>query len=168
MKLIIVVSLLAILSIILFAIIVFLILMENHRKVISRYKDFVLNDIILDRYLLWFSSYIAWTIIEYGLLLAQIIIAMFTIYFTVDSISNKNSQNVSLSVMSIMVFLSAVLPLINLNIKPKKRSNGYYKGFVTLEQAIFKYQLKLINVREFLELEAKAEEYTNSVNLEDL
>ena len=149
---------------ILLALITFLGFMLNQQSKIKK-KDYPnCPDIIFNRYKLWYSSFSLWTVIEYVLILIPLFTSVATIYFATDLLSGNNSSAVLLSIMS---FISSLLPLVNSKILPKVHANGFYKGAVTLEQGILKHKENLISTKELLEILDNAEKYTNPLAYRD-
>lgn len=97
--------------IILFALVIYLIFMFNQQRKIKK-KDYTdCPDIVFNRYKLWCSSFSLWTVIEYILILVPLFTSVATVYFSTDFLTeNTDSSAILLSIMS---FISALLPLVN-------------------------------------------------------
>ena len=129
-------------------------------------------EIIFNRYLLWHTSFIWWTILTYTLIIIPLFTSVATIYFATDFLTNNDRDTVILlsfisfspvgyTLMSFMSFISALLPLINSKLQPKMHMDGFYKGAVLIEQGIIKQKEGLINAEQLINIAEKAEKYTN-------
>ncbi len=116
-------------------------------------------EIIFNRYLLWHTSFIWWTILTYTLIIIPLFTSVATIYFATDFLTNNDRDTVIL--LSFMSFISALLPLINSKLQPKMHMDGFYKGAVLIEQGIIKQKEGLINAEQLINIAEKAEKYTN-------
>lgn len=116
-------------------------------------------EIIFNRFLLWQTSFIWWTILTHVLNLIPLFTSIATIYFSTDLIHNNDNKTTVL--LLIMSFLSAFLPLISSKLQPKIHADGFYKGAIVLEQGIIKHKEGFIDTKELINISSKAEKYTN-------
>lgn len=157
-----------VIGVLLFALIVFLIIMLMNRNKLKKIDFSNCPKLIFERYRLWHLSFSLWTFLEYFLLLIPLFTSVATIYFTTDVLSGtpKDSSSFLLTVMS---FLSAFLPLINSKILPKTHADGFYKGAIILENGMLRHNEGIITTEELIEIAEKAEKYTNPlVNFENI
>lgn len=143
--------------ILLIAICFLLVMLANRSKRASFSKT---PDFIFKRYRAYYSSFIAWTIVQYALMLVPLFTSTATVYFTADFLQSAGSQ--SAVWMAIMSFLSALLPVINSRVLSKTHADGFYRAFTELEQGMLKYEHGVITeIKDLINIAADAEKHSN-------
>ncbi len=160
MEHVVIISTIAILGLIILALSIFYILMKRQRKIIVTENFGNCSPIIVNRYLIWYSSFYLWTIIQYALLLVPLYTSIATIYFSADVIINEAPDS-STILLTIYAVISALFPTITSKIKPKLHADGFYMGATQLEQGLIKFSRGLIEEQELIEIYVKAEKHTN-------
>ncbi|MGO5116577.1 hypothetical protein ACTQ33_16550 [Candidatus Avoscillospira sp. LCP25S3_F1] len=154
------ISTIVILGLIVLALSIYYMLMQRQRKIIVAENFGNCSPIIVSRYLIWYSSFSLWTIIQYFLLLVPLYTSVATIYFSADVIIN-NAPNSSTILLTVYAVISALFPAINSKIKSKVRADGFYMGATQLEQGLVKFSRGFIREEELIEIYVEAEKYTN-------
>ena len=156
-----------IIFLVMLALTIFITLMSIQKKKTNKNNFPKCPEMIFNRYLIWYSSFTWWTIIEYFLMLIPLFTSIATIYFTMDLLTAQQDNNNSAILLTTMSFVSALLPMINSKILPKTHADGFYKGLTLIEQGMLRHNEGIITTKELIEIAERAEKCTNPMAYND-
>jgi uncharacterized membrane protein len=126
----------------------------QQRKYFSKQSFPKTPPFLIRKYRVWFDSFQFCSVLQYVFLIAPIVASVVSLYFFSSSAEHG-------IVAMLVAFSATLLPLLNFCISPKTFADGFYKGMITLEQAMQEYELGLIDQEELIKQFKIAEKYTN-------
>lgn len=134
---------------------------DKNRSMNSNRNDKEIPKYLIEKDNSYYSSFVAWTIVQYLLMLVPIFTSTATLYFTTEFLQSSGKNDKSAVLMVVMSFLTALLPLISSRILPKTHADGFYHAFTKLEQGLLKYINNEIEIKALLNIAEEAERYSN-------
>lgn len=115
---------------------------------------------IEERYDIWYSSFVAWTIINYGLNLLDVMLSLSTVFFAAKNMMSGGALYIDNYVVIAFSLLAALITTSIYFLEPKEHLKAFYRASVTIEHGILKYKLGLISIDQLLDILIIAENYS--------
>lgn len=140
---------------------IFLYLMnkQNKKNLSADAEDSCLK-CIEERHDVWYSSFVAWTIINYGLNLLDVMLSLSTVFFAAKNMMSEGKLYIDNYIVIAFSLLAALITTSIYFLEPKEHLKAFYKAFITIEHGILKYKLGHISIDQLFDILVIAEDYS--------